>query len=159
MYEHRTTEHSICHIILQPPVTKITIRWSWWPGCWKMTAVYSICTEMCVELLLHWICNVQRSAIFQKYYAPNTQNDIVVERRGRAKQFLTVYHWQFWYQNSQNLSPGTEWSCDKWYHKPAPHSCLCRMNRHCCMCEENFRCPYSELFFIDMPLENGLRVF
>ncbi|GBM59174.1 hypothetical protein AVEN_18062-1 [Araneus ventricosus] len=112
---------------------------------------------MQIQQLLHWCCNVRRSAISHKNFAIHTSslfqcwNELVAQKR-----FITCPIDCTGYRSQRTNLLEKERANDKCCRKPAPHSDLLRMKRQRLHLERILSCPYSAILSIDRILEMGM---
>ncbi|GBM07388.1 hypothetical protein AVEN_26468-1 [Araneus ventricosus] len=105
-------------------------------------------------MLLHWCCNVRRSAILHKNCAIHTSalwqwwNELVAQ-----KTFITCPIGCTCYRTRRTSLLEKERDSDKCSLKPAPHRDLLRMKRQCLHLERILSYLYSAILSIDRTLE------
>ncbi|GBL89992.1 hypothetical protein AVEN_178396-1 [Araneus ventricosus] len=106
---------------------------------------------MQIQQLLHWCCNVRRSAILHKNCAIHTSallqcwNELISE-----KIFITCPVDCTCYRTNLLEKERADFKCCR---KPALHSDLLRMKRQWLHLERILSCPYSAILSIDRTLE------
>ena len=124
------------------------VMWSWRPGCWKVTADYSIISEVLLEQLWHCLCRVLRSTILHENGSIRTWtllkcwNNLVVQKT------LTT----FTIDSTGNTNRETrlfkkQWPKNKRCRQSIPLSYFCRIKRHW-YCENGFSfAPYFNFVY------------
>ncbi|GBO31290.1 hypothetical protein AVEN_204471-1 [Araneus ventricosus] len=114
----------------------------------------SVISKMQIQQLLHWCCNVRRSAILHNKFAVHTSallqcwNELVAQKR-----FITCPIDCSGYRARRTNLLEKERDNDKCCGKPVPHSDLLRMKRQWLHLERILSCPYSTILSIDRTLE------